>query len=106
MSREDVEFLLKSQETKTKNLIAGSASQLETRLTDNMTSYTYDLIKVQNLTRKRHGNFETVINSSNASIQLMIKYLVYLVSKEVTKPEKFCVGIQQNIEVLLGVHEY
>lgn len=44
---EDVEFLLKGQETKMKNLVDKAISQLETRLSIYMSSFTYDIIKIK-----------------------------------------------------------
>lgn len=51
MSREDVEFLLKSQESNMKTLINNTVTHFEIHLTDNMTSYEFDIMKVQNVSR-------------------------------------------------------
>lgn len=42
------------------------------------------------------------MNNSKASIYLKINYLVDVVSKEIKKLDKFCVGIKDNVDVLIG----
>ncbi|CAI9281327.1 unnamed protein product [Lactuca saligna] len=102
MVREDVEFLLKGQEMEMKNLFDKAISQLETRLSANMSSFTYDIIKIKNMAHERHESFENMVTDSKESIELKIKDFVDLVSKDIMKLDKFGIGIQQNVDVLLG----
>ncbi|CAI9270750.1 unnamed protein product [Lactuca saligna] len=101
-SKDDVEFLLKSQKTNMKTLITNEVTQLQTRLTDNMTYYTFGITKVQNVARERHVIFGKMLTSSKESILLKIKDLVNMVTEEITKLDKFCLRLQQNVDVLLG----
>ncbi|CAI9281094.1 unnamed protein product [Lactuca saligna] len=66
---EDVEFLLKSQESNMKSLINNAVTHLEIHLTD--------------------------------SIVKKIQDFVDLVTKEVKKLDKFCLGIKHNVDVIL-----
>lgn len=67
LSKDDVEFLLKSQETNTKTLITNEVTQLETRLTENMTYYTFGITEVQNVACERHVIIEKMLTSSKES---------------------------------------
>lgn len=54
------------------------------------------------MARERHEPFENMVTDSKESIELKIKDLVDLVSKDIMKLDKFCIEIQQNVDVLLG----
>lgn len=71
-------------------------------MTDKMSSYKFDFKEVQNVARERHELVYNRLNSLKESLDLRIKELVDLVTKEVSKLEKLWNGIPKTVKVLLG----
>lgn len=76
----------------TKNFHANAVAKLESRLNVNKTSYKYDITEIQNVLG-RDMKYLRRWGTLQESVVLKIKHLIDMVTKEITKLDKFCLGI-------------
>lgn len=60
MRGEDVEFLLKSQESRINNLITSSVTSFEEHMDAHSSSYKHDVKELQNVAKERHEFFRSL----------------------------------------------
>lgn len=99
---EEVEYLLKSQDSRTKALINGVDKRINEQLALHSQTFNHQFEKLQDGACERHALFEKLVTTSKISIELKIKEFHDMFSTEFNKLDKFCENVKDKVGVLIG----
>lgn len=102
VSGHEVEYLLKSQESRTKTIIDGVDKRIDEELALHSQTFNHEIKKLQDVAREFQELFEKMVNSSKTSIKSKLKEFIDLFSKKVKQLDMFCDKIMHMVNVLIG----
>lgn len=96
----DVEYLLKAQESCTRTIIENVDKRNDDSLATYFRTFDFEISKLRDVTKERHELFEKIVSDSKSYVELKIKDLSDLFSKEVQMLDNLCVSLNKKVDVL------
>lgn len=96
----EVEYLLKVQETRTLTLIEDMDKLINECLANHFQPFDFKILKLLDVKKEHHELFEKMVFDSKSSVELKIKELTHLFTKEVKNLDNFCVSLETIVDVL------
>ncbi|CAH1449341.1 unnamed protein product [Lactuca virosa] len=98
----EMDYLLKSQESRLRNLIEVVEPKQEERLVTHSKSFYYEIQKLRDVAQERHEFFMEKVNATKESLDLKVSKIKSLMSEEVKKLEENYKLLHGKVDVIIG----